>query len=78
MNVEYLLEIECPNGHRTTYVHEAPWVPADQEIPTWPDVYQCPDCGHPYDGDLGAAITEDAIVKRVKNPEDPPDEHVII
>lgn len=73
--VTYETRVECGLcGAVTGFVHEGPWTPPEQEGP-WPDAVVCPRCGHRYPDDLGSAVVEDAVVRRVENPEDPPEEH---
>lgn len=67
--VLYLTTVGCPGcGAETTFAHEGPNVPIDQETP-WPDAEFCPACSEPYPEDLGAAMTEVANAERIR-PED--------
>lgn len=62
----YLTTLCCNEcGNRTTYAHDGPRVPIDQEAP-WPDDVQlCPECGTYYPDDLGEVTVEVANAGRV-------------
>lgn len=63
--VLYLTTLRCNEcGNDTTYTHEGPEVPVDQEAP-WPEVTACAVCGEFLPDDLGAITVEVAEAERV-------------